>query len=80
LIKQEFGTENEQGEDSKNKDDDEEEGSDTLSTPTALPQDIFSKPIPNFALPEGRNTLYLGYPNKPYGDICPEAGMNKSIP
>jgi hypothetical protein len=45
LIKQEFGTESEQSEDyeyedSENKDDGEEEGSDTLSTssiPTALP-------------------------------------------
>jgi hypothetical protein len=88
LIRQEFGTENEQGEDyeyedSENKDDGEEEGSDTLSTPstpTTLPQDILRKPIPNFAPPEGRNTLYLDYPNEPYGDICPEAAMNKSIP
>jgi hypothetical protein len=98
LIKQEFGTENDQGgdheyEDSENEngknhdEDDEEEGSDTLSTPTilpsiptALPQDILRKPIPNFAPPEGRNTLYLNYPNEPYGDICPEAAMNKSIP
>jgi hypothetical protein len=69
-------------EDSEDKDY-EEEGSDTLSTPstpTALPQDILRKPIPNFAPPEGRNTLYLDYPTEPYGDICPEAAMNKSIP
>jgi hypothetical protein len=88
LIRQEFRTENEQGEDyeyedSENKDDGEEEGSDTLSTsstPTTLPQDILRKPIPNFAPPEGRNTSYLDYPNEPYRDICPEAAMNKSIP
>jgi hypothetical protein len=67
LIRQEFGTENEQGEDyeykdSENKDDGEEEGRDTLSTsstPTALSQDILRKSIPNFAPPEGRNTSYL---------------------
>jgi hypothetical protein len=53
LIRQEFGTENEQGEDyeyedSENKDDNEEEGSDSLSTPntpTELPQDILRKSI-----------------------------------
>jgi hypothetical protein len=88
LIRQEFGTENEQGEDyeyedSENKNDGEEEGSDTLSTPsthTTLPQDILRKPIPNFVPAEGRNTSYLDYPNEPYRDICPEAAMNKSIP
>jgi hypothetical protein len=88
LIKQEFGTENKQGEDyeyedSENKDDGGEEGSDTLSTPstlTTLPQDILRKRIPNFAPLECRNTSYLDYPNEPYGDICPEAATNKSIP
>jgi hypothetical protein len=57
LIKQELGTENEQGEDyeyedGENKDDGGEEGSDTLSTPstlTTLPQDILRKRIPNIA-------------------------------
>jgi hypothetical protein len=42
-------------EDRENKDDGEEEGSDTLSTPsttTTLPQDILRKPIPNFAPPK----------------------------
>jgi hypothetical protein len=66
LIKQEFGTENEQGEDyeyedSENKDEGEEEGSDTLSTPTTpteLPQDILRKPIPNL-LPQKAGTLCM---------------------
>jgi hypothetical protein len=49
-------------------------------TPSALPQDILRKPIPNFAPPKGRKTSYLDYPNEPCGDICPEASMNKSIP
>jgi hypothetical protein len=87
VIKQEFGTENEQGEDykyedSENKDDGEEEGSNALSTPstpTVLVQDILRKSISNFAPPKGRNTSYLNYSNEPYGDICPEAAMNKSI-
>jgi hypothetical protein len=87
LIKQEFRSEDYYGDEHG---EEEDEGSSTPSTPstsstihstpTALPQDILRKPIPNFAPTEGRNTLYLDYPSEPYGDIRPEAAMYKSIP
>jgi hypothetical protein len=86
-IKQEFRTEDYYGDEY---DEEGDEGSGTPSTSstsstthsahTALPQDILRKPIPNFAPTEGRNTSYLDYSSEPYGDICPEAAMNKSIP